>query len=101
MQDSLTALAALTIVLAAAVPSAALIVALGPWLARYAGAKPNPRSSHKAPTPQGGGIAVIGATLIVSGGVVLFFATANAKPWPLVVIFAAVILIAGVGVIAD
>jgi UDP-N-acetylmuramyl pentapeptide phosphotransferase/UDP-N-acetylglucosamine-1-phosphate transferase len=101
MQDSLTAFTALAIVLAAVVLSAALIVALGPWLARYAVAKPNPRSSHKAPTPQGGGIAVLGATLIVSGSVVLFFATANANRWPLVVVLAAVLLIAAVGVMAD
>jgi UDP-N-acetylmuramyl pentapeptide phosphotransferase/UDP-N-acetylglucosamine-1-phosphate transferase len=101
MQDSVTALAALAILLAAALFSAALIVALGPWLAHYAVAKPNPRSSHKVPTPQGGGIAVIGATLIVSGGVILFFASTNANLWPLVVVLAAVLLTAVVGVMAD
>ena len=72
MQDSLTAFVALAILPAAAVLSALLIVVLGPWLARYAVAKPNARSSHKIPTPQGGGIAVIGATILVSGGVLLF-----------------------------
>ena len=101
MQDGVTALAALAILLAAAVFSAVLIVALGPWLAHYAVAKPNARSSHKLPTPQGGGIAVIGATLVVSGGVLLVFGQAAANPGPLVVIFAAVLLIAGVGVMAD
>jgi UDP-N-acetylmuramyl pentapeptide phosphotransferase/UDP-N-acetylglucosamine-1-phosphate transferase len=101
MQDSLTAFAALAILLAAAVFSAVLIVALGPWLARYAVAKPNARSSHKAPTPQGGGIAVIGATLVVSGGVLSFFGKVSGNPWPLVVILAAVLLIAAVGVMAD
>jgi len=101
MQDSVTALAALAISLAAAVLGAVLIVALGPWLAHYAVAKPNPRSSHKLPTPQGGGIAVIGATLVVSGGVLFVFGQAAANPGPLVVIFAAVLLIAGVGVMAD
>jgi UDP-N-acetylmuramyl pentapeptide phosphotransferase/UDP-N-acetylglucosamine-1-phosphate transferase len=101
MQDSLTAFAALAIVLAAAVFSAALIVALGPWLAHYAMAKPNARSSHKAPTPQGGGIAVIGAALLVSGGVLSLFGKVSGNPWPLVVILAAVLLIAAVGVMAD
>jgi UDP-N-acetylmuramyl pentapeptide phosphotransferase/UDP-N-acetylglucosamine-1-phosphate transferase len=101
MQDSLTAFAALPILLAAAVLSAALIVALGPWLARYAVAKPNARSSHKKPTPQGGGIAVIGATLVVSGGVLFFLGKVNASSWPLLVVLAAVLLIAGIGVIAD
>jgi UDP-N-acetylmuramyl pentapeptide phosphotransferase/UDP-N-acetylglucosamine-1-phosphate transferase len=101
MRDSLTVFAALAILLAAAVFSAMLIVALGPWLARYAMAKPNARSSHKMPTPQGGGIAVICATLVVSGGVLFVVGPATANPGPLVVIFAAVILIAGVGVMAD
>lgn len=44
--------------------SAALIRALFPLLRRYALARPNARSSHKVPTPQGGGVAVIAATLI-------------------------------------
>jgi UDP-N-acetylmuramyl pentapeptide phosphotransferase/UDP-N-acetylglucosamine-1-phosphate transferase len=101
MQDSFTALAALAIVLAAAVLSAALIVAFGPWLAHYALAKPNLRSSHKTPTPQGGGIAVISATLIVSGGVLLFVGTATANLWPFVLVLAAVLLIAAVGVMGD
>jgi UDP-N-acetylmuramyl pentapeptide phosphotransferase/UDP-N-acetylglucosamine-1-phosphate transferase len=101
MQDSLTDFAALAILPAAAVFSAVLIAALWPWLDRYAVARPNPRSSHKTPTQQGGGIAVIGATLITSGGVLFFFGTANTNLWPLVVLFAAVLLIAAVGVMAD
>src|SRR5215468_12423508 len=43
--------------------SAGLIIALMPWLKAYALARPNARSSHREPTPQGGGIAVIVATL--------------------------------------
>ena len=43
MQDSLTAFAALAILLSAAVFSAVLIRVLGPWLGRYAVAKPNVR----------------------------------------------------------
>ncbi len=46
-------------VIFAALMCALLIVALYPWLARYALAKPNARSSHRTPTPQGAGIAVI------------------------------------------
>jgi len=44
--------------------SAGLILVLRPTFARYAMARPNARSSHTVPTPQGGGIAVVGATLI-------------------------------------
>jgi UDP-N-acetylmuramyl pentapeptide phosphotransferase/UDP-N-acetylglucosamine-1-phosphate transferase len=43
--------------------SAGLIVVLRPFLIRYALARPNARSLHAIPTPQGGGIAVIAATL--------------------------------------
>ena len=54
-------------VVAAAMVSAALIWAIRPWLLRHALAKPNARSSHRIPTPQGAGIAVIAATLLVAG----------------------------------
>ncbi|MGO4525760.1 glycosyl transferase [Microvirga sp. 2MCAF35] len=47
--------------------SIVLILALKPLLIRYALARPNARSSHRAPTPQGGGIAVLAATLCVVG----------------------------------
>lgn len=47
----------------AAVATLAVIPPLMPVLARYALARPNARSSHRTPTPQGGGIAVVGVTL--------------------------------------
>jgi UDP-N-acetylmuramyl pentapeptide phosphotransferase/UDP-N-acetylglucosamine-1-phosphate transferase len=50
----------------AAALSAGLIVLLRPWLRRYALARPNARSSHREPTPQGGGIAVMVATIAVA-----------------------------------
>ena len=60
--------AALVVVaLAAAGVSAGLIVLLRPLLQRYALARPNVRSSHAVPTPQGAGIAVIAATLATAG----------------------------------
>ena len=48
----------------ALVLSAGLILVLRATFTRYAMARPNARSSHAAPTPQGGGIAVVAATLI-------------------------------------
>ena len=101
MPHSLTAFAALAILAVAAVLSASLIVALGPWLARYAVAKPNARSSHKVPTPQGGGIAVVGATIAVSGGVLFFSTAARGSGFSLAVLFCAVLLIAAIGAMAD
>lgn len=43
--------------------TAVLCRALRPLLLRYALARPNARSSHKTPTPQGGGIAVLLGTV--------------------------------------
>jgi UDP-N-acetylmuramyl pentapeptide phosphotransferase/UDP-N-acetylglucosamine-1-phosphate transferase len=76
-----------------------LIVMLHPVLQRYALAKPNARSSHRVPTPQGGGIAVIAATLIASGvGLVSFGAPLTAS---LATAFIAVIVMACVGAADD
>jgi UDP-N-acetylmuramyl pentapeptide phosphotransferase/UDP-N-acetylglucosamine-1-phosphate transferase len=55
---------------AAALVSAVIIWAIRPMLLQHALAKPNARSSHRVPTPQGAGIAVIAATLVVSGAMV-------------------------------
>lgn len=55
--------AASAVVLASAVATGTLIVVLRPVLVRYALARPNARSSHKVPTPQGGGVAIIAVTI--------------------------------------
>ncbi len=51
---------------AAALLSAFITQVSRPLLQRYALARPNARSSHRIPTPQGAGIAVIAATLAVA-----------------------------------
>lgn len=76
-----------------------LILALRPWLLRYALARPNARSSHREPTPQGGGIAVIAATLAVMLVAASAFQEFRSPALPLM--FAAVILLALVGAIDD
>ena len=77
---------------AAGIVSYGLIVALGASLARYALAQPNARSSHKQPTPQGGGIAVIGAVIIVIGGCALIGVDLNNLDRLAIVLCAAVLL---------
>jgi UDP-N-acetylmuramyl pentapeptide phosphotransferase/UDP-N-acetylglucosamine-1-phosphate transferase len=57
----------LMICAAAAVLAAVLCVALRPLLLRYALARPNARSSHAIPTPQGGGIAVLAGAFVALG----------------------------------
>ncbi len=96
-----SALNSLLILVIAAAASAAMIVALKPFLARYAVARPNTRSSHTQPTPQGGGIPVVSATILavlagaaVSGNA----ASTTAVLWPLA---AAVLLLAITGACDD
>jgi UDP-N-acetylmuramyl pentapeptide phosphotransferase/UDP-N-acetylglucosamine-1-phosphate transferase len=84
-------------VVAAAMVSAALIWAILPWLLRYALAKPNARSSHRTPTPQGAGIAVIAATLAVAGAIACTTSNSNIP----FAIFAASLFIAIVGFADD
>lgn len=79
--------------------SAICIRAIHPLLIRYALARPNARSSHKVPTPQGAGIAVISTALLVAS-----FAL-GLLPAPMttavLILFGATILIATVGAIDD
>jgi len=80
---------------AAAILSAGMTWAIRPLLLQHALAKPNARSSHRVPTPQGAGIAVVGATLAVAGTIAAFADTAHLN-MP-VAIFAASLFIAAVG----
>ncbi len=66
MPSALPTILLLAVPLAAAL-SAGLILRLFPLLRRYALARPNARSSHTVPTPQGGGIAVVTALVTISG----------------------------------
>jgi UDP-N-acetylmuramyl pentapeptide phosphotransferase/UDP-N-acetylglucosamine-1-phosphate transferase len=88
---------------AAAVPAGLLSFimtwAIRPPLMKIALAKPNARSSHRIPTPQGAGIAVIAATLIVTAAVIAFAGAADLKI-PLTV-FGATLFIAAVGFADD
>src|SRR5262245_23777937 len=63
----------LVLIVVSAAASAGAILLLFPLLRRYALARPNTRSSHSVPTPQGGGIAVVVATLAVSAFVLVGF----------------------------
>src|SRR6188768_2569487 len=87
-------------VAAAAGISAGLIVLLRPLLVLYAMARPNFRSSHSRPTPQGGGLAVVLATLCIAA--VAFILTGLVQSLAgIAPIFGAVIVLAIVGAIDD
>jgi len=80
--------------------SAGLIVALRPAFARYAMARVNARSSHTTPTPQGGGIAVVAATLLAAWlGAALANTGLSTIEW--LALSVATILLAGTGAIDD
>src|SRR5712671_6504994 len=99
--DPHPAVLALAIPVVAALICAGLIALLRPLLQRYALARPNARSSHTTPTPQGGGIAVVIATAV---GVLVAAALSMVEPgamlrlWPLA---AAVALLATAGALDD
>jgi UDP-N-acetylmuramyl pentapeptide phosphotransferase/UDP-N-acetylglucosamine-1-phosphate transferase len=86
------------VLLIAAAASATLIAALWPLLRRYAVAQPNARSSHVAPTPQGGGIAVVAATIVAVLAAALGAPAPILALWPLA---AAVLLLAVTGACDD
>ena len=100
--EALRPLAWVAVLVAAAVLSSMLILVLQPLLQRYALARPNARSSHRQPTPQGGGIAVIAATIAVTiafaGLLDEMTSTAGMRAWT---VLAATTLIAIVGGIDD
>lgn len=89
----------LALLAGAAIVSAGLSQLLQPLFRRYALARPNARSSHTEPTPQGGGIAVLAAVILamaMSAIAVPGFATNTVG-----VILAATIVLAIVGAIDD
>jgi UDP-N-acetylmuramyl pentapeptide phosphotransferase/UDP-N-acetylglucosamine-1-phosphate transferase len=75
---------------------------LRPWLAQHALARPNARSSHQDPTPQGGGIAVVVATLFtVWGALILLPRPEHDQTIVLLTLTAAALLLGIVGAIDD
>ncbi|OCK54148.1 glycosyl transferase [Bradyrhizobium sp. LMTR 3] len=86
-------------VVPAALLSAVLTWAIRPLMVRIALAKPNARSSHRVPTPQGAGVAVIAATLIAAAAVIALADTVEMRiP---VAAFGATLFIAAVGFADD
>jgi UDP-N-acetylmuramyl pentapeptide phosphotransferase/UDP-N-acetylglucosamine-1-phosphate transferase len=95
-------LEAMVVMFAAAASSAVLIAALLPFLRRHALAKPNPRSSHVKPTPQGGGAAVVPATIVVVLAVTMLSPHFSpSEVLQLAPLFSAVVCLAAVGALDD
>src|SRR5262245_10876905 len=85
----------------AAVLTAGLIILIWPWLKSYAVARPNARSSHDRPTPQGGGIAVVVITLAVAWGVELLSPSVQDHGQQFLIVAVATMFLACVGAVDD
>jgi len=88
----------LSTIVAAIILTNLCIRVLHPLLVRYALARPNARSSHKVPTPQGAGIAVTAITLLVACCAIISHTEISPALWMLV---GAVTIIAVVGAADD
>jgi UDP-N-acetylmuramyl pentapeptide phosphotransferase/UDP-N-acetylglucosamine-1-phosphate transferase len=97
----MTALIDLALFLAAALLSAGLIAALQPLFIRYALSRPNARSSHAVPTPQGGGVAVIAATIVTLSLAGLLGTQERIALAPLLPLAAGVVLLTMTGAVDD
>jgi UDP-N-acetylmuramyl pentapeptide phosphotransferase/UDP-N-acetylglucosamine-1-phosphate transferase len=89
------------VIVLAGLASAGLIVLMGPLFARYALARPNARSSHEAPTPQGGGVAVVLGGFMALAAIALLDPAARAPFAGLMPLAAAVMTLMVVGVADD
>ena len=81
--------------------SAVLIMLLLPMFRRYALARPNARSSHRIPTPQGGGLAVVLAVAIALSADAVLLAPERVALAGLLPLAAAVVVLTVVGAIDD
>jgi UDP-N-acetylmuramyl pentapeptide phosphotransferase/UDP-N-acetylglucosamine-1-phosphate transferase len=88
------------LVAASALATASLIMLLKPLLARYALVRPNARSSHTTPTPQGGGIAIVAVVLSVVLAAAILDIPGFRSPWALALV-AATLGLAVIGALDD
>lgn len=88
----------LATLVAAVIVANLCIRAIHPLLVRYALARPNARSSHKVPTPQGAGIAVIATALVVAGAAIAWQSGLTPELW---ILIGATVVIAAVGAVDD
>lgn len=92
---------AFVLIPAASLAAALLILILRPVLARYALARPNARSAHAVPTPQGGGIAVVAAMVLAAGTGAAILSLDRAAALRLGIVGAGALLMGLVGWIDD
>lgn len=85
----------------AAALCAAAVIALLPWLRSHALARPVDRSSHREPTPQGGGLGVILSTILAAWLGVIIIGVPQGELSQLAMLAAAVIILTLIGLADD
>ncbi len=88
------------LIIAAALATALMIKAAMPVLRRYALARPNARSSHTVPTPQGGGMAIVLTIVALLIGIAIF-GSHEASPGWAIMLAVVLILLAVIGAVDD
>lgn len=78
-----------------------LILPMMPLFRRYTLARPNARSSHRVPTPQGGGAAVVVASLTCLLAAATAIPQSGLWTWPLACLGLGVAVLAAVGALDD
>jgi UDP-N-acetylmuramyl pentapeptide phosphotransferase/UDP-N-acetylglucosamine-1-phosphate transferase len=100
MSTGLNLAGGLMLIAGAGIATAALIMLIMPLLRRYALARPNARSSHSAPTPQGAGAAIIVTPVVLLLTAWLWGAEADGNAWAIRLAMA-IVLLAATGALDD
>lgn len=96
-----TFLVGLALFIASAALCAGLTKLMFPLMRRYALARPNALSSHKMPTPQGGGMAVIASLVVIMALAITLGVFDRETNWHLIGILSATMFMAVLGAVDD
>lgn len=92
---------AMAVVAISGMLTATLIAILRPLMVRYAMARPNARSSHTTPTPQGGGMAVIATVVLAACATAALAGLQGFAIWRLCLLLASIATLAVLGALDD
>ena len=91
----------LLLLVGCAAVSYGLLALVHPFLKQHVLARPNARSSHTVPTPQGGGIVVVVTTVLAVAATAAVYPTTVGNHIDLVWVLAATVVLAAVGAVDD
>ena len=100
MSTGLSLAGGVLLLVVAALATVIMIIAAMPYLQKYALARPNARSSHAIPTPQGAGIAIVATMIVLLFALAIFGSEGTSGLWAILLIFA-IAALAAIGAIDD